>query len=432
MKFQLPHPTVLRSTMRGVGSTPAGSRRPLGARAAVALLLLFTQTLVTDNLAAQASRFLRVGVSNDYPPFSTTGEGFSRAVATELAADLGFAGPLFVDFEWPGLEEDLLAGRFDMAISGITWRVDRSVVGWMSEALAWGGPCVVWAKEVGAPPRVAVNRGGFLEDWVRSTLVVRKPGLEVRTTSNNLELPNLLSAGDVDGFVTDSFELRAFRGRAPADARVECEPPSNAKVIWIAPHRASTLGPLVDEWIDGHRTGLTVHRTEWLGEEPAPLSSASGLARRERWRAVVDLIARRQSFMVTVGQWKRERGLPIEDLEREAVVLGRSRDAAVDLGLDPEASEDFFRGLIEWAKRLQEEQDARGFDLDLVSQVRPELLRLGDRILQALQRAVSSGPPPWRTTLRSGSLPEEYVLLDRLADEQTQVGLFETLNAFRP
>lgn len=379
-----------------------------------------------------AGEFLRVGVSNDYPPFSTTGSGFSRAVATQLAEDLGFAGPLFVDFNWPSLEQDLRAGRFDLAISGITWRVDRSVVGWMSEALAWGGPCVVWAQHPASPPTVAVNQGGFLEGWVRSSLVLRQPGLSVRTTEDNLELPVLLTEGHVDGFVTDSFEVETFRRRAPEDARVECEAPSNAKVVWIAPHRAEELGPRVDEWIDSHRGTLASLRSTWLGAEVVGSDVLADLVHRERWRAVLDLIARRQSFMGPVGWWKRDRGLPIEDLEREEVVISRSRDRAVALGLDPSASEEFFRWLIGWAKALQEEGDPRTFDLELENEVRPELLRLGDRILRALQRAVAGGPAPWVGSSWPEARPLDAAIVDRLDFEGAVDGLFERLAAFDP
>lgn len=382
--------------------------------------------LVLVPAVAPAGGFLRVGISNDYPPFSTTGTGFSRAVATRLAQDLGFAGPLFVDFDWPSLEDDLRAGRFDLAISGITWRVDRSVVGWMSEALTWGGPCVVWAQERDTPSRVAVNQGGFLEGWVRTTLAVREPDLDVRTTEDNLELPTLLSEGEVDGFVTDSFEVIAFRERVVDGARVECEPPTNAKVIWVAPQRAAQLGPRVDEWIDAHRVELAALRAEWLGAEPVDPDQVSGLELRERWRTVIDLIARRQSFMRSVGVWKRERDVPIEDLEREALVLARTRDAAVAAGLDAQASEALFRWLMSWAKALQEDSAEVSHDLDLQREVRPELLRLGDRILASLERAVQSGPAPWP----DGAPPPAAILAGLDLDGAVD-GLFERLAAFR-
>lgn len=390
----------------------------------------FLGLVLLASVVAQASGgFLRVGVSNDYPPFSTTGTGFSRAVATRLAEDLGFAGPLFVDFDWPSLEDDLRTGRFDLAISGITWRVDRSVVGWMSEALAWGGPCVVWAAEAGQRSKVAVNRGGFLEGWVHSSLKFRHPDLGILTTDDNLELPALLVGGEVDGFVTDSFEVKAFRTRAPRNARVECEPASNAKVIWIAPHRSADLGPQTDAWIDAHRAELASLRAKWLGAEAVAPDEVFAFIHRERWRAVVDLVARRQTFMPPVGKWKKERDLPIEDRSREAIVLARSRAAAVAVGLDPEASAEFFRWLIGWAKALQEESGPRDHDLDLEREVRPELLRLGDRILGALQRAVAGGPAPWSET-STGLLPAEAAIVARLDSEGAVDGLFERLAAF--
>ncbi|MGH7860287.1 MAG: transporter substrate-binding domain-containing protein, partial [Candidatus Binatia bacterium] len=78
---------------------------------------------------------LRVGTSGDYPPFSAGGKGFDVEVAELLAADLGLRLE-WVTFRWPELDERLAAGDFDVAMSGVTWRADRALVGWMTRAVA--------------------------------------------------------------------------------------------------------------------------------------------------------------------------------------------------------------------------------------------------------------------------------------------------------
>lgn len=91
---------------------------------------------------------LRIGTSGDYPPFSwpagggSSGAplaGFDVELAERLAADQGLVVE-WVRFRWPELETRLAAGEMDVAMSGVTWRPWRAVVGWMTRAVAAGGP----------------------------------------------------------------------------------------------------------------------------------------------------------------------------------------------------------------------------------------------------------------------------------------------------
>ena len=69
---------------------------------------------------------LRVGTSGDYAPFSLDGRGFDVDVADALAKHLGMRVE-WVHFRWPELRSMIDAGRFDVAMSGVTWRPDRAV-----------------------------------------------------------------------------------------------------------------------------------------------------------------------------------------------------------------------------------------------------------------------------------------------------------------
>lgn len=320
--------------------------------------------------AEVAPSVLRVGISDDYAPFARSGRGFDVEVARALARDLGMKIE-WVRFTWPELSAAVAANRFDVAMSGVTWRPDRGVVGWTTTAVAQGGPCVV-----GDPSRglVAVNRGGVLERFARE----RFPAQAV-AVDDNRALPALLEGGAVSAFVTDSFE--AASRPLPRDTALRCEPRRDRKVYWVAPARAAELGPRLDGWIAEHEPLLRRLRRRWLGDA-APRDAVDDL---------VDRLARRLELMPAVAAFKRTRGLPIEDPPREARVLERAQSAAAAAGLDAASVRALFVTQIDLAKAVER----RGGDappLDLERELRPALSRIGDDIVARLA-ALAPLPP---------------------------------------
>lgn len=309
---------------------------------------------------------LRVGTSGDYAPFSKDGAGFDVDVARLFAADQGRALEL-VPFSWPELGEAVERGDFDVAMSGVTWRPDRDLHGWMSLAVGQGGPCWIGAPD---PARVGVNAGGVLETFARSAF----PRAEIVATSDNAALPDLLAAGKVDAIVTDSFEIAAFR--RPGDTS-RCVGETWRKVYWVAPAHETELGPALDDFLRGHETELQALREKWFGAKLP----------RDATDELCDLVARRLELMDAVGAWKRANKKPIEDAAQEARVLDAAGQRARALGLDPASVRALFQLEIELAKRIQREAHpvAKVFDLD--SELRPALARLSDRQLEALARA---------------------------------------------
>jgi cyclohexadienyl dehydratase len=333
---------------------------------------------VAPSSAAETQATLRVGTSGDYPPFSLRADdghavapygGFDVELAERIAADLGLAVE-WVPFRWPELEARLAAGEMDVAMSGVTWRPWRAATGWMTRAVASGGPCVAGDA---TPDRVAVNRGGVLERFARR----RFPDAAIVALDDNRALGAALAAGRADAVVTDSFELSHVG--LPAGAPVRCEPPADRKVIWVAPGAAATLGPRLDEWLGAHEAELQGLRSRWLGG-PTPRSDVDHL---------LDLLARRLAYMPSVAAWKRERGLPVEDRAREAALLDAVRADAVAAGLDAEAAAALFALQIELGRRIQAgagDAAPEGPPLDLGTTIRPELERLGARIVVAAAR----------------------------------------------
>lgn len=314
---------------------------------------------------------LRVGTSGDYAPFSRAGEGFDIDAAELVAESLG-RDVVLVPFRWPELEAQVRADAFDVAMSGVTWRPERAVVGRMSLSVATGGPCWLGAA---SPKSVAVNRGGVLERFARAHF----PDARIETVDENLALPAELASGKVEAIVTDSFELGAF---ARPDDPAHCMAARDRKVWWIAPARVAELGPALDAFVRGREPELDVLRAKWFGEAQ-PQNEADRL---------VDLIARRLTFMPAVGAWKAAHGKPIEDLAQETRVLDEVARHAANLELDPEAVRALFALQIELAKKVQTRAAAPEATLDLETQLRPALAELSERQLESLRLAVPVAP----------------------------------------
>jgi ABC-type amino acid transport substrate-binding protein/chorismate mutase len=365
------------------------------------------ETAPPGDVAAAAespSAALRVGTSGDYAPFSVRDaagavHGFDADIAERLAHDLGLE-LRWVAFRWPDLTRQLEANEFDVAMGGVTWQPSRAVLGYMTRAVARGGPCLLGDASA---PRVAVNLGGVLETWARSHLTDR----ELITVTDNTSLPALLAAGSVGAVVTDSFELHAFARPGWAS---RCELALARKVYWIAPGRARDLGVRIDAWLGAHTPEVQVAQRRWFGEEQR-LDAATEL---------VDLLARRFAFMPLVAELKARGGQPIEDRERERQVVEAAGRRARELGLPEAAVAELFRLQIELSKAVQLRQREPS-TLDLGSQIRPALIELGDRILEALARARAEG------RLARLTLDELALLSPWLADPERE----QVLSALR-
>lgn len=141
--------------------------------------------------------------------------------------------------------------------------------------------------------------------------------------------------------------------------------------------------------------GLTQNARVDAEPAPAPIESALPVADVSGLAMLID---QRLSYMRDVAAYKWVNGLPIEDLERERVVLDKSAQSAAKFGLDPVSVRPFVQSQMDLAKQIQtywfrqwtrENSPPREFR-DLKNEIRPELLRLGDEILQAIARLT-----PW-------------------------------------
>ena len=173
----------------------------------------------------RASGVLRVGTTGDYKPMSyldpETGEywGFDTALTEDLAAALGVEIE-YVPTSWPTLMEDTLAGRFDLAVCGITVTDARQEQALMSDGYLGNGKTVLCRAEdaevytsleaINRPEvRVMENPGGLNEKFARENL----PDAELIIHDVNEEIPGLVAAGEADVMITEILEAGYYVGQ---------------------------------------------------------------------------------------------------------------------------------------------------------------------------------------------------------------------------
>ena len=129
---------------------------------------------------------LKVGTAGDYQPMlylnPDTGSyvGFDARLAEDLAASLG-VDIEYVKTSWPTLMEDTLAGKFDLAVCGITITDARKEHALMSVGYLENGKTVLCRAEdadkytsleaINRPEvRVMENPGGLNDKFARDNL----------------------------------------------------------------------------------------------------------------------------------------------------------------------------------------------------------------------------------------------------------------------
>ncbi len=168
---------------------------------------------------------LRVGTAGDYQPMSyldpESGKylGFDAELAEDLAAALGVELQ-YVETSWPTLMEDTLAGKFDLAICGITVTEARQEQALMSIGYLGNGKTVLCRAEdadkytsleaINKPEvRVMENPGGLNEKFARENL----PKATLIIHDVNQEIPGLIASGEADVMITEIMEAGYYVGQ---------------------------------------------------------------------------------------------------------------------------------------------------------------------------------------------------------------------------
>ncbi|MBR2666730.1 MAG: transporter substrate-binding domain-containing protein [Oscillospiraceae bacterium] len=206
---------------------------------------------------------LLVGATGDYQPMSwldpETGEytGFDAALAEDLAESLG-VDLIYVPTSWPTLMEDTLAGKFDLAVCGITVTEDRKEQALMSEGYLGNGKTILVRGEdaekytglesIDRPEvRVMVNPGGLNERFARENL----PDATLIVHAVNQEIPALIAEGEADVMITEIMEAGYYVGQ---DSRLAAplidEPFTQGQLGVLMPKDAEELLAYVNAFLE--------------------------------------------------------------------------------------------------------------------------------------------------------------------------------------
>ena len=366
--------------------------------------------------SAPEAGVLRIGTSLDYRPFSHPApdaapepRGFSIDVARTYAAATGRRVE-FVPFRWPELAADLEGDRFDLALSGVTVRADRSIAGRFSLPVTVSGAVVLVpadsaledARSLASPGLTfAVNAGGHLERTARALF----SDARILPVANNASVLERIDDPEVDGVVTDSLEAPHWQARR-GGLREIGPLTRDRKAAWF-PIGSDAERARFDVWLmEAERDGTlaAIRRRHGL---PADQTARPG-------RALLAVLDERLSLMTEVARVKQVMGRPIEDRPREAKVLDRAVAALAreaEARRRPAPNEDgvrtFYQAQIEAAKTIQRDwtnanpghaapsQDPAWLAAEdrLGAEVRPALLDLGDRIATLVVLTAASGEP---------------------------------------
>ena len=172
-----------------------------------------------EDIAARGT--LRVGTTGDYRPMSYKDadgkyEGFDTELAEKLADSLHVKVE-YVPTTWKTLSADTAAGKFDLALCGITRTFDRERTLAMSDGYLLFGKTILCRKgeegkykslaDLDRPEvKVMVNPGGTNEKFAKSRL----PHVTLLIHEKNAEIPSLIAEGKADIMITETMEARRY------------------------------------------------------------------------------------------------------------------------------------------------------------------------------------------------------------------------------
>jgi cyclohexadienyl dehydratase len=190
-----------------------------------ALMLLTVGTVFAGHLEDIAARgTIRIGTTGDYIPMSylnpKTGvyEGIDAELSQLIADSLGVKIE-YVPTSWPTLTADTLAGKFDIALCGISRNYARAKTMAMSDAYGEGafGKTILCRKsdakkyqslaDIDKPEvRVMINPGGTNEKFAHANLKQAK----LIVHQENADIPRQVAEGNADIMITETVEAARY------------------------------------------------------------------------------------------------------------------------------------------------------------------------------------------------------------------------------
>lgn len=188
---------------------------------------------------------IRFGLTGDYPPYAQrladgTFTGADVVTARAVAKRLGKRA-IFVPTSWQALSADLIAGRFDVAIGGLTITPDRAAIGTYSFSLMDDGkrPLARCAERRAYASLRAIERTGVRVQINRGPAIAALSKqwfnrASVRVNPDDADLPQALLDGRTDVWITDGVVVdhmaRRYHGRLCATTR---KPFTHQEKAWL-------------------------------------------------------------------------------------------------------------------------------------------------------------------------------------------------------
>ena len=187
-------------------------------RSVAMLCLLATTASAADLATVRQAGVLRVGTTGDYKPFAfREPDGSYRGADIAMARDLGRTLGLRVEFVptvWARLDSDFAAGKFDIAVGGVTILPARQKIADFSTATLVDGkrPVVRCADKdrytsvaaIDQPGvHVVVNPGASNEAFAHANF----PAAQLTVHGDNVSVFDEIIAGRADVMVTDGIEV---------------------------------------------------------------------------------------------------------------------------------------------------------------------------------------------------------------------------------
>jgi len=360
----------------------------LGALAAAVPAL--AQTAASD-IATRG--VLRVGSTGDYKPFSYRASnsdfiGLDVELAGELAQAMGVKLQI-VPTSWPALMSDFSAGKFDIALSGISVTAERQRQAYFSVSYLRDGKTPITRcgneaqfqtlEQINQPGvRLIVNPGGTNERFARTYA----PRAQLTVYPDNVAIFGQIVDGAADLMMTDAIETRLQQRLHPQLCAVHPDAPFDHAEKAILLPRDDAFKAYVDQWLGQRISSGKLQQSlgRWL-------DFAWNL---EPLRQAID---QRLLLAPAVARAKWNVQAPIEDLPREAQVIAAAVQQGRALGLPKAWVEAVFKAQIEASKTVQRElyaqwrhEQAGPFSdaPDLAHTIRPELDRITTQLLRAM------------------------------------------------